>query len=104
MGAVSYDPATLAEARFLEDLRRRVSWQADAADVLRARASRVEREAVDPLDALALERLVAARPHAPRAREWRAFLIELRELADEEGRLPASLERLVRVVLNDLLQ
>jgi hypothetical protein len=97
------EPATLVELRYLDELRRRVSWHADAADALRARARERSHEPVDVLDAAALERLVADRPHAPRAHEWRAFLGELRFLADTSGRLPANLERLVRVVLADLL-
>jgi hypothetical protein len=96
------DPAA-AEVRFLEDLRRRVAWQADEAARLRLRARRPAAP-VDLLDANALELLVHAHPEAPRAAEWRAFLAELRYLADDRGRLPAALERLVRVVLADLLR
>ena len=98
--AVPVDAAA-AEARFLEELRNRVSWQAAAAARQRVAAPA---EPVDVLDAGALERLVQAHPDAPRADEWRAFLVELRYLADDQGRLPATLERLVRVVLADLLE
>ena len=93
--------AAAAEARFLEELRRRVAWQAEEA--ARQRVV-VPREPVDPLDAEALERLVQAHPNADRAAEWRSFLAELRYLADDQGRLPETLERLVRVVLADLLE
>lgn len=93
--------AEAAEARFLEELRRRVAWQAEEAS--RQRVA-VPREPLDLLDAGALERLVQAHPDAPRADEWRAFLVELRYLADDQGRLPATLERLVRVVFADLLE
>jgi hypothetical protein len=93
--------AAAAEARFLDELRRRVSWQAEAAAQQR---DAVPAEPLDLLDAGELERLVQAHPDAERAAEWRAFLAELRYLADDQGRLPATLERLVRVVLADLLE
>jgi hypothetical protein len=98
-----FDAAKLAELRYLDELRRRVAWQADAAALLRTRAARHAPLLVDPLELSDLFRLVESRPHAPRAREWRAFLAELQFLADADGRLPAWLERLVRVVLADLL-
>lgn len=93
--------AEAAEARFLADLRRRVAWQAEEA--ARQRVA-VPVEPLDLLDARALEALVHAHPEAERAAEWRAFLAELRYLADDHGRLPATLERLVRIVLADLLE
>jgi len=88
------------EQRFLERLRERVAWQAEQAELQRTR----QRETIDVLDAGTLERLVRGRPDAARNAEWRAFLAELRYLADDQGRLPAPLERLVRVVLADLLE
>jgi hypothetical protein len=93
--------AEAAEARFLDELRRRVAWQAEEAS--RQRVA-VPATPLDLLDAGTLERLVEAHPEAGRAAEWRAFLVELRYLADDQGRLPATLERLVRVVLADLLE
>jgi hypothetical protein len=95
--------AAEAEVRFLEELRSRVAWQAEEAARLRLRAG-TPAPSVDLLDANALELLVHAHPEAPRAAEWRAFLAELRYLADDRGRLPATLERLIRVVLADLLR
>ena len=71
--------------------------------LLRTRAARQAPVLVDPLQLSDLFRLVESRPHAPRAPEWRAFLAELQFLADADGRLPSWLERLVRVVLTDLL-
>jgi hypothetical protein len=97
------DAAGLVELRYLDELRRRVAWQADAAAVLRARAARAPRAPVDPLALPDLFRIVESRPHAARAPEWRSFLAELQFLGDAEGRLPSSLERLVRVVFADLL-
>jgi hypothetical protein len=94
--------AAAAEERFLADLRERVAWQAEEAARLRAQERPVA--ALDPLDADALERLVHAHPHALRNAEWRCFLADLRFLVDADGRLPASLERLVRVVFADLLE
>jgi hypothetical protein len=94
------DTAALVEERFLAELRARVAWQSDRAAALRAA---VADPVPDPRDLGSLWRLVESRPDAPRAAEWRAFLIELRDLADERGRLPEYLERLVGVVLADLL-
>ena len=99
MSAVA-DPAVL-EDRFLDEIRRRVAWQASAAARLRERP--VEAGPVDPLDLAALQRLVAARPEARRHREWTAFLAELAELTDSDGRLPENLQGLVTVVLAELL-
>jgi hypothetical protein len=98
--AAALDPATQAEERFLAELRQRVAWQSERAAALRAAAAD---PVADLRDLAALWRLVESRPDAPRAAEWRSFLIELRDLADESGRLPEFLERLVRVVLADLL-
>jgi hypothetical protein len=92
--------AALAEERYLASVRRRVGWQAGRAEQLRAAERAPE---LDVLDVAALRRLVDAHPEAPRAAEWRAFLAELAELADTRGRLPEVLERLVRVVLAELL-
>jgi hypothetical protein len=94
--------AALAETRFLDGVRRRVAWQADQAARLRA----LPRQPAAPLDVLdlnALCRLVAAVPAGPRTPEWTAFLEELCELAEPDGRLPEILERLVRVVFAELL-
>lgn len=93
--------AALAEQRFLDSVRRRVAWQSEQAARLRALPR--EPQPFDLLDLGALTRLVAGHPAAPRAAEWSAFLDELRELADENGRLPGILERLVRVVFAELL-
>ncbi|HZQ80457.1 MAG TPA: hypothetical protein VFB25_00620 [Gaiellaceae bacterium] len=92
--------AEFTEQRFLEQLRRRVAWQAEQAEQQRSR----QRQEIDVLDADTLDRLIRARPDAARNAEWCAFLGELRYLADDAGRLPQSLERLVRVVLADLLE
>jgi hypothetical protein len=94
--------AAAAEERFLEAIRARIAWQVEQAGRLRA----VERQpgaALDVLDVAALAWLVEQRPEAQRAPEWRAFIGELHELADEDGRLPDALERLVRVVFAELL-
>jgi hypothetical protein len=95
------DP-TVLEERFLAELRRRVSWQAEAAARLRGGAAPVTPR-IHVLDLRSLRELVDARPDAPRHREWSAFLDELDELAEPGHRLPKSLEGLVTVVLADLL-
>jgi hypothetical protein len=102
LGGVDSAPedAVAAELRFLEEVRARVAWQADAASRLRGTIA----EPLDVLDVAALERLVAANADAPRAAEWLSFLDELAFLAEPGGRLPATLERLVRVVFADLLE
>jgi hypothetical protein len=92
--------AELAEQRFLQGVRDRVAWQAERAAALRAVGAPA---ALDLRDLAQLWALVASRPEDPRSLEWRAFLVELRELTDESGHLPEELERLVRVVLSDLL-
>lgn len=97
------DEAVAAEQRFLDDLRGRVAWQSEMAARLRT-GSAGRTEPIDVLDADVLERLIAAHPEAPRNAEWRCFLAELRFLAGDDGRLPSSLERLVRAVLADLLE
>lgn len=97
------DAAAVAEERFLAELRDRVAWQAHQAAVQRTQASPPPAEPVDVLDVLELMGIVERNSDEPRAAEWRAFLEELSFLADEGGRLPAALERLVRVVLADLL-
>jgi hypothetical protein len=89
-----------AEQRYLDVLRRRVAWQSEAA--ARLRGGHVGTPP-DVLELATLRRLVAAAQDAPRAEEWRAFLGELSELA-EDGRLPETLERLVRVVFAELLE
>ena len=94
--------AALAEARFLDSVRRRVAWQAEQAARLRA-LPRAPRTPLDLLDVAVLERLVAEHPTAPRAAEWRAFVGELRELAGADGRLPEIVDRLVAVVFDELL-
>jgi hypothetical protein len=96
------DAAALAERQFLDALRSRVAWQADAAARLRATQPQPE-PALDVLDVWTLGSLVDAHPDSPRAAEWAAFLAELCFLVESDGRLPASLERLVRVVFSDLL-
>lgn len=98
------DEAVAAEERFLVIVRRRVAWQAEAAARLRGHAVAAQGPSVDVLQLATLERLVAARAELPRAAEWRAFLDELEFLVDQDGRLPDSLERLVRVVLAELLE
>lgn len=92
--------AAQAELRFLESIRRRVAWQVEQAVRLR---SADDDAPLDLLDIGSLWQLVEAHPHEPRAREWRAFLAELREIADDDGRLPDFLERLVSVVFGELL-
>jgi hypothetical protein len=94
--------AALAEARFLDSVRRRVAWQAEQAARLRA-IPRAPKPPLDLLDVSVVERLLAEHASAPRAAEWAAFLEELRELADENGRLPDIVDRLVAVVFADLL-
>jgi hypothetical protein len=94
------DTPALAEERFLSDLRARVAWQAEEAARQRAAVAPPE---IDVRDLAALHRLVADHPRAARHAEWRAFLGELETLTDSDGRLPATLERLVRVVLAELL-
>jgi hypothetical protein len=90
--------AEAAEERFLDELRRRVAWQAEQA----ARQREAARPK-DPLDTTVLWRLVEEHDDALRQSEWRAFLAELHELTDANGRLPASFERLVRTVFGELL-
>jgi hypothetical protein len=97
------EDAVAAEQRFLEELRRRVAWQAEA--VARLRAEQPPAPApFDPLDFAALEGLVAANSAAPRAQEWQLFLEELEILVEADGRLPQLVERLVRVVFAELLE
>lgn len=96
------EDAAAAEERFLAELRQRVAWQAEEAE--RQRGTPVRSSHVDVLEAATLDRLVSANPDAPRAAEWRSFLGELRYLTDDQGRLPAQLERLVRVVFAELLE
>lgn len=103
MTAAVPESAAAAEERFLAELRERVAWQADVAARLREEAAAPPPE-VDALDANALARLIDAHPDSTRHAEWSVFLGELRYLAGDDGRLPASLERLVRVVLGDLLE
>jgi hypothetical protein len=98
------EDAVVAEQRFLESLRRRVAWQAEAAARLRAERPPAPGPAIDVLDLAAIEQLVASRPDAPRAQEWRLFLDELRFLAEPTGRLPGIVDRLVRVVFAELLE
>jgi hypothetical protein len=90
------------QERFLASLRERVSWQAEQAERLRAEAAPISAR-VDVLDMAALNGLVDRNADRPRAREWRSFLAELEGLTDTDGRLPDQLERLIRVVLADLL-
>jgi hypothetical protein len=100
--AVALHPAAQAEARFLEQLRRRVSWQAEQAGRLRTDAV-AGHVLHDPLDPVALAALIETRPADVRAPERRAFLAELEVLIEEDGRLPAMVEGLVRLVFSDLL-
>lgn len=89
--------AAAAQARYLDAVRRRVAWQAEAADrrVLPVRQG-------SPLDLRWLEQRVAAMSHDPRADEWHAYLEELRPHAGADGRLPKQLESLVRSVFGGL--
>jgi hypothetical protein len=99
---VALDPAACAESQFLEQLRRRVSWQAEQA--ARQRTDAVADYVVhDPLDPVALAALIETRPDDVRAPERRAFLAELDVLIEEDGRLPVTVEGLVRLVFSDLL-
>ena len=91
-----------AEARFLDGLRGRVAWQAERAAELRREAA-VQHYTFDVLDPKSLAALVATRPDDVRGPEWRAFLAELDDLIEDDGRLPASLEGLVRLVFAELL-
>jgi hypothetical protein len=93
--------AAALEEQFLADLRRRVSWQAERAASERARA--VTQVPRDPLDPVALAALIETRPDDVRAPERRAFLAELDVLIEEDGRLPANIEGLIRLVFSDLL-
>jgi hypothetical protein len=97
-----------AEVQFLESLRRRVSWQSEKASRLRGGVTVPEArestgEVVDVHDVSALERLLDSRQDDPRAPEWRAFLDDLRILADSDGRLHEDYGCLVRAVLGDLV-
>jgi hypothetical protein len=94
------EDAVAAELRFLEEVRARVAWQADAASRLRGSTA----QPLDVLDVASLERLVAGNTDSPRCAEWLSFLDELAFLAEPGGRLPVTLERLVRVVFADLLE
>lgn len=97
----TFAPA-LSEERFLAALRERVAWQSRAAE--RRRAEELVRpQPVDVLNVAELIELVERDRTARRYDEWRAFLDELAELTESGGRLPAMLERLVRVVFAELL-
>jgi hypothetical protein len=100
--------ASSAEAQFLDSLRRRVSWQSEKASRLRGGVTEpgvreLADEPVDVHDVSALGRLIDSRPDDPRAPEWRAFLDDLRILADSDGRLHEDYGCLVRAVLGDLV-
>jgi hypothetical protein len=101
-GVLAIDPV-LTEERFLAQLRRRVAWQAEQASRQRAESVADHASAHDPLDPNALRALIETRPDDPRAPEWRAFLNELDILIEDDGRLPAMVEGLVRLVFADLL-
>jgi hypothetical protein len=89
------------QERFLTSLRDRVAWQARQAERIRNVPPPSPR--LDVLQIDQLRALVDAEAERPRTREWQAFLAELDVLTDDAGRLPAQLERLIRVVLADLL-
>ena len=91
-----------AEARYLAELRRRVAWQSEAAARERAQAAH-DAPVRDPLDPVALAALVEMHADDLRTPERRAFLAELEILIEDDGRLPASVEGLVRLVFADLL-
>ena len=100
--------ASSAEAQFLDHLRRRVSWQSEKALRLRGGVAVLEAresapEVVDVHDVSSLQRLLDSRPDDPRTPEWRAFLDDLRILADSDGRLHEDYGCLVRAVLGDLV-
>ncbi len=96
--------ADTAEAKFLVTLRRRVSWQSDAASRLRDPGQSAEPERIVNLrDVATVAALVATRPGDPRAVEWQDFVADLRVLADADGKLHEDYESLVRAVLGDLL-
>lgn len=95
-------PIDELEERFLAELRDRVAWPAAQAARIRAEGAPVATR-IDVLEMATLRAIVDANGGRPRAREWRSFLTELEVLADTSGRLPGQLERLVRVVLADLL-
>jgi hypothetical protein len=92
-----------AEERYLAELRRRVAWQSEAAARERAQAAAQHVQLRDPLDPVALAALVEAHPDDIRTPERRAFLAELEILIEEDGRLPESVEGLIRLVFADLL-
>lgn len=94
--------AALAEERFLASVRRRVAWQAEEAARLRALPA-PPIGTFDVLDVGSLDRLLAGHTPGPRTAEWTAFLTELHDVSDDEGRLPEIVERLVRVVFAELL-
>ena len=97
------DPDAVEE-RFLETLRRRVSWQADTASRLRGGVETAAPEPpLDLLDVSVVALLVESRPGDPRAAEWQDFVADLRVLAGDDGRLHEDYECLVRAVLGDLL-
>jgi hypothetical protein len=97
-------------ARYLEDLRRRVAWQAEAAYGAEAPAVEPPPEAPpSPTDERggwtlrALERLADERSAgAPeRAQELSYVLLYLRGYADLDGRLPKSIDPSVSALLGD---
>ena len=123
---VSEQQAQQAQQRYLELLRRRVAWQADAAYGRREPEAVAEPEAhvepqqrplqqppadVPPLRRGAiptlwqLECLVAERGASfpDREPEWRAYLFQLRQHADTLGCLPESLGAVVETAFADLL-
>jgi hypothetical protein len=89
----------VAEGQALAALRRRVRWQAGLAERQRAGLSV---EPIDYLDPGALARRIAEFSDARRRREWSAFLVEMRAWCSDRGRLPATLEPLMRAVFAEL--
>ena len=102
--------ALAAERRYLDELRRRIAWQAEAAHARDEREAAVApvRDAPPPRSAPTLWELEAlARRHAAEypecAEEWSSTLYALRPYAEPDGRLPAELRPVVEAAFGALL-
>ncbi len=88
-----------AEARFLDELRRRVAWQAEAAYPKLPSQRPPRRTLAD------LERLVAERGHEfpDRVDEWRWQICYLRFHAAADGSLPPAFDGFVDAAFSGLV-